>query len=227
MRLSGVCTFRGCGRPERCAGLCKTHNAQRYRGAEVSEVGSSSAGKFKPHRCHPHPSIPGCFEVELTRGQIALVDARHIAVVCAAGTPGWLANFDPCTGSYYAARTLRIEDGRRVRQTMHRLIGDLEGFDPTKQVDHIHHDTLDNRGSELREATRSQNHMNQRMRSDNRARVKGVHMRGPGLYRAVIKRDGKNVSLGQFVTAEEAGAAYAAAAKEAFGAFAHTPEMLQ
>jgi hypothetical protein len=76
-----TCSFEGCDRRVRCAGLCKTHGAQRYRGAELTAIGMSPGGrfetgngsakqKFKPHRCRPHATIPDCFEVELTRGQV-------------------------------------------------------------------------------------------------------------------------------------------------------------
>ncbi len=226
-KQKGVCTFPGCGRRERCSGLCKTHNVQKYAGRELVAIGSSPGGrffvghglskqKFKPHKCRPHASIPDCFEVELTRGQVALVDAKHVGAVCEANTPGWIAQWDSCTEGFYAIRAV----GRK-RQTMHRFVADLEGFDPRKQVDHIHHNTLDNRASELREATRAQNHMNQRLRRDNRAGVKGVGLVRPGRYRAVIKAGGKNRHLGYFSTAEQAGAAYAEAARSVFGEFAH------
>lgn len=83
--------------------------------------------------------------IPLTRGQFALIDSDDYARV----SPfRWLAMPTPTSGgSYYAAANVKDADGRRRTIYMHRLIANA----PTgKEVDHVNHETLDNRRSNLR-----------------------------------------------------------------------------
>lgn len=86
---------------------------------------------------------------------------------------------------------------------------------PTYQVDHKNLDTLDDRWSNLREATHSQNKANQRKPWNNTTGLKGVS-RFRSKYRARIK----GVTLGIFDDPEQAHAAYRQAAVQYFGSFA-------
>ena len=88
-------------------------------------------------------------------------------------------------------------------------------------VDHRNGDSLDNRLDNLRPATRSQNIMNSRLRSDNTSGLKGVsyHPR-KRKHQARITLNGRTHSLGYYDTAEEAYAAYRAEAARRFGPFA-------
>lgn len=88
-----------------------------------------------------------------------------------------------------------------------------------KIIDHINSNKLDNRIYNLREATPQESACNRRV--TNKLNIKGVDMRSPGKYRALIRRDGKIIRLGQYSTAEEAHAAYCHAAKEIHGKFAN------
>lgn len=63
-------------------------------------------------------------------------------------------------------------------------------------VDHINHNTLDNRKCNLRIVTKSQNQMN--------SNYKGVHTRKNGKFYAHIKLNGKMLNLGVYVFEEEA-----------------------
>jgi hypothetical protein len=95
------------------------------------------------------------------------------------------------------------------------------GVWPTDEVDHRNGIPLDNRISNLREASRWQQLGNTRLRSDSRSGVKGVRQSRNGKrWLAHIKRNGKACRLGTFDTIEEASAAYALAAKNVFGEFA-------
>lgn len=60
--------------------------------------------------------------------------------------------------------------GKRVR--FHRIILDLKDI---REGDHIFFQNFDNRKSQIRVATKSQNNMNHRLRSDNTSGIKGVH----------------------------------------------------
>ena len=81
---------------------------------------------------------------------------------------------------------------------------------PGELVDHIHHNTLDNRKSELRLCTRSQNAQNTRKPKTNTSGHKGVS-RDNHKWRATIKINGQRIHLGIFTDINDAIAARAAA----------------
>jgi hypothetical protein len=114
-------------------------------------------------------------------------------------------------------------DGRRY--SAHRAAWLwMTGSWPQHQIDHRNLNAKDNRWENLREATISQNAMNIRGRAKSGA--KGVYFIenekkcGRKRWRASIAKDGKSYSLGNFLTLEEAGAAYDAAALRLHGEFA-------
>jgi hypothetical protein len=88
-----------------------------------------------------------------------------------------------------------------------------------KEMDHINGDKADNRLSNLRLATRTEN-MRNRRGGWGMSGLKGVSLRSDKRLVAKIKYDGKNRSLGAYDTPEEAHAAYCVAAQKAFGEFA-------
>lgn len=92
--------------------------------------------------------------------------------------------------------------------------------DPPGDIDHKDMDRSNNRLSNLRVATRSENLHNSTARA-NRSGYKGVSQNGSG-YMAKITRAGRQIYLGTFVTALEASRAYAAAAKEIYGRFSRS-----
>lgn len=101
---------------------------------------------------------------------------------------------------------------------MHRII--LGITDPKTQVDHINHDTLDNRRENLRIATPQQNSFNQR--SKGISGFKGVGFcRRTGRWQAQITHNYKCHFLGRHATPEEAARVYDAEARKLFGEYAH------
>jgi hypothetical protein len=82
-------------------------------------------------------------------------------------------------------------------------------------VDHANRNKMDNRRSNLRFVTRSQNSINRGHRADYR----GVRLED-GKWRASIGVNRKNIKLGRFDTPEAAAAAYNEAAKKLHGQFA-------
>jgi hypothetical protein len=89
---------------------------------------------------------------------------------------------------------------------------------PPDVVDHINLDAKDDRWSNLRLATYSQNGANARSR---RADLKGIGFeKRTGRYIAQIKVNYRHMHLGTFDTTEAAHAAYLAAARRYFGEFA-------
>jgi len=155
-------------------------------------------------------------EIPLTQNQIALIDDEDFEIV---SKYKWSALWNPCTKSFYAKTDIAKPDGKRTRVQMHRLVMNAQ---PGEQVDHIHHLTLDNRKSELRLCTRSQNQCNTGKHADNTSGYKGVgwHKHNQK-WEAQIALDGKKKHLGYFGTPELAHAAYCKAAHELHGDFAN------
>jgi hypothetical protein len=90
-------------------------------------------------------------------------------------------------------------------------------------VDHISRDGLDNRKSNLRICTVSQNGMNRRGKIGGTSKFKGVS--SPSMtskWVANIRVNGKNKCLGRFENNVDAAKAYDVAAKEYYGEFART-----
>jgi hypothetical protein len=94
---------------------------------------------------------------------------------------------------------------------------------PKETVDHINGEKDDNRWSNLREATYSQNSANRKAMVRNKAGIKGVSWcERDSAWRAYICARGERRALGSFQTKEEAAEAYARAAKQLHGEFART-----
>lgn len=86
---------------------------------------------------------------------------------------------------------------RMHREIMSRVIG--RNLKPSELVDHINHDTLDNRRSNLRICTSVQNAHNYEKYGDRTSRYKGVSWnKGKGKWQAEIKFDSSKVYIGRF-----------------------------
>jgi len=154
-------------------------------------------------------------EIPLTQGQVALIDDEDFEIV---SKYKWYATWSPDTKSFYAMTNVRKLDGKQTTLQMHRIIMNAQ---KGQQVDHFHRDTLDNRKSELRLCSGSQNQHNAVKRTDNTSGYKGVGWhKATQKWRARIKLNGKEKSLGYFATPELAHAAYCRAAAEFHGDFA-------
>jgi len=105
------------------------------------------------------------------------------------------------------------------RYFAHRLAWVLHyGFWPNEQIDHINGDKADNRISNLREATNSQNGKNYGFNTRNTSGVKGVSFcKSTGRWRAIIKVNHKSKCLGRYDTKENAARARQIAEEKYFG----------
>ena len=161
----------------------------------------------------PLDGEPEMIEIPLTQGQVALIDDENYKLV---SQYKWHAHWNKDTKSYYAATNVKKEGGRTLL-LMHRLIMNAQ---KGEQVDHINHDTIDNRKENLRLCTNSQNQHNKGKRIDNTSGLKGVSRYKPsGKWQARIQLNGKQIHLGRFLTPEEAYEAYCKAALELHGEF--------
>lgn len=116
----------------------------------------------------------------------------------------------------YATTTYWDKAAKRYRDVrMHKLI---TGY---ARTDHIDHDGLNNRRSNLRLATHAQNMHNMRPHLGATSQYKGVFLiKKRGVWRAVIKMNDRTRGLGEYVSEIQAAYAYDAAARELFGEFA-------
>lgn len=118
----------------------------------------------------------------------------------------------------YVCTNIRDVNKNNTIILMHRLV--MNCVDDKVSVDHINHMTNDNRKSNLRIATQSQNLMNQSMNKNNSSGVKGVYFdnhRNKWVAEIKINRAKKN--LGGFTDFNEAVEARKKAEEELFGEF--------
>jgi hypothetical protein len=92
---------------------------------------------------------------------------------------------------------------------------------PSKDIDHINGDPLDNRISNLRLASNPQNQANRR-RNAGKDTPKGVRRTQSGKYQARIRVAGKAINIGVFDTESLASNAYFVEAKKYYGEFARS-----
>lgn len=90
---------------------------------------------------------------------------------------------------------------------------------PTDTVDHIDGDSLNDRATNLRHATITQNAWNHKRRAKKADTPMGVRKSASGKFVARIAVNKRQLHLGVFETVEAAEAAYQQARKENFGAF--------
>jgi hypothetical protein len=132
------------------------------------------------------------------------------------------ANHDPtyCRAVRKSSTTRKSKTVYMHRVILSRSIGrDLLFSD---QVDHINHNALDNRRSNLRLARRSDNSRNQKKcRKSTSSRYKGVYFdRFSGRWKSQIQSSCTRSHIGRYDTEIDAALAYDKKATELFGEFA-------
>lgn len=139
-------------------------------------------------------------------------------------TKGYEALVDDCDYKYLSKFSWRVHISKYTQYAkrssksiyMHREILKLG---KSAEVDHINHNGLDNRRSNLRISDKSTNAAN---RKNTLCQYKGVSFQSGRSkpYRVRIKINQKSIELGSFVDLKEAVQAYNKAALLAFGSFA-------
>jgi len=155
-------------------------------------------------------------EIELTQGKVALVDDADYERI---NRHQW---YTFRTGRHwYAARQSPTVGGNRHTIYMAREIMVAQS---DEWVDHKNNEaTLDNRHSNLRICTNSQNQANSKKRAGCSSKHKGVSWnKGTNKWMAYIKVHSKRIYLGLFDDEDDAGRAYSVAAFKHFGEFART-----
>ena len=122
---------------------------------------------------------------------------------------------------WYISKTGYVisQDSEHKAIRMHRLV--MNVTDSKVLIDHIYHNKTDNRKSQLRIVSASQNGMNTVRRKDNTSGVTGVSLDN-NRWLAQITCDGKLIRLGRFNTFDEAVSARKLAEEKYFGEYAYT-----
>jgi hypothetical protein len=155
-------------------------------------------------------------EIPLTQGKVALIDECDGDLI----KFNWSARHDR-KERYYAVRWSPDRETSHVK--MHRIILERmlgRRLLASEQGDHINHDTLDNRRSNLRIANHRQNTINRQKQPGTSSIYKGVSWdKEWHKWRAGIMVEKKRIHLGYFNNEQDAAKAYDAAAKRIFLSF--------
>ena len=142
-------------------------------------------------------------KIFLTQGQFTIVDDADYEWL---NQWTWCAHYNVDNDSYYAERHEKLPNGKTVNVLMHRQVLGLE-YGDKRQGDHIHHDTLDNRRSELRIVTHRQNVSNVKRKVT--SKYVGVSWDSVnGLWFSRITLNKKQKNLGRYAIEKEASDAY-------------------
>jgi hypothetical protein len=131
----------------------------------------------------------------------------------------WVVNKSEKNTMPYMRTAVKQPNGKRkwIRLT-HMIMPPTPGT----TIDHISCDTLDNRRSNLRYATKTEQSRNRRKFKSNKSGSKGVYFENfvkTRPWRASICVDYKAINLGRYSTIEQATEAYAEASKQYHGSY--------
>lgn len=152
--------------------------------------------------------------IPLTKGKYTLVDDRDYGYLM-----GWKWQvLEGKRGRYCAKRSSARKRGEKRKNIyMHRIIMHYDG---NMDIDHINGNALDNRRSNLRICTRSQNHHNAGLRSDNKSGYRGISWREDNkTWAARIDFNNTSKHLGCFENIEDAVLARREAEEQYVGEF--------
>lgn len=153
--------------------------------------------------------------IPLTQGLFALVDGKDFEQL---SKYKWYAT--KAQNTYRAIRHTSSKLGKRKTIYMHR---EILNAPPEVDVDHRNHCGLDNRNTNIRICTRSQNNQNQEAMRGETSKYKGVYWHKKAQkWHSQIKYNKKKIYLGLFNNEIKAAIAYDNKAKELFGEFAKT-----
>lgn len=122
----------------------------------------------------------------------------------------------PSKGKFYWTISL---GGRKYKRSQ-IVFCLVHGRWPVYQVDHRDGNSLNDSPDNLREATQTQNAWNHKKRAKKSPLPMGVKLLKSGKFQARLSVNKQHLSLGAYLTPDEASAAYQAARKTHFGEFA-------
>lgn len=153
--------------------------------------------------------------VSLSKGKFAIIDAQDADYI-----NQWKWTY-LSSGYAFRRKYLGVVDGKEQSEyiLMHRLLMDCpEGY----EVDHINHNRLDNRKSNLRIVTRAQNTHNAGIRSDNTSGHKNIYWyKAYKKWMVTVGANGKSHFIGYYDKLDEAVEAKKLAIKRLHGEYAN------
>lgn len=157
-------------------------------------------------------------KIELTQGRFAIVDDEDYEYL---NQFKWCFKKEPNSEKGYAVR----KEKSKIIHMEFLILEKHSGL----IIDHINIDSLDNRKENLRLCTKAENCQNRSIRKNSSSGYKGVFRtknskKNP--WRARITNNGKRIHLGVFPSKKEAAIAYNEKAKELFGDFAATNNLV-
>jgi hypothetical protein len=134
----------------------------------------------------------------------ALIDTDNLALVDKFPN-SWYAKYDKATRSFYVHGHVSGARSNDKKEMLHRLITNAPSG---MVVDHINHNTLDNRRENLRVVSSAQNQQNRSIHKKSKSGIRGVTWSHKSQkWQAKIKVNNKVRHLGAFETVEEAAVA--------------------
>lgn len=191
-----TCKVEGCNGKHRCKGYCNKHYIQMKRYGEILDRSIKDPNDIVEYEDHAEIVMYSKQHEETGRAIIDLDDV------------------DKVRGYKWGLRkTGYVISGGGI--FLHRLIMNPQD---DMVIDHINHDPLDNRKSNLRICTQQQNMMNNEIRKNNTSGVTGVHFdKSRNKWMAYITYNNRRIFLGYFNNKEDAIEARIAAEIEYFG----------
>lgn len=144
-------------------------------------------------------------KIKLTKGQFTIIDDSDFKKL---SKIKWFATYDKVRNVY---KSINSKFGLLHRFIMNAPKGMV--------VDHINHNTLDNRRCNLRLCTPNQNRYNLNLRKNSKSGYKGISFK-KNHWEVQLKKDKKYIYGGSFKDKIEAAKAYDKKARELFGEYA-------
>ena len=111
----------------------------------------------------------------------------------------WAVRFDKGINNYYVHTGICNDIATTL---LHRFIMNCPNG---KVIDHINHNTLDNRKSNLRICSHQKNMQNRRLQKNNKSGITGIsYIKDANRWRARIKHNNMDIDLGRFSSFEDA-----------------------
>ena len=182
--MKKICSIDGCNNTNILAkGMCNKHYKQIYRhGKTIRTI--YDLNKIILHKDYAEIIL---YDRQGKEKATTLIDLEDLYRV---------KKYKWCCNSYGYVLC------RETKEFLHRFIMNCP---EDKVVDHINHNTFDNRKSNLRICTHQENLRNQSINSKNTSGTTGVSFRkDKNKWRAYITVNEKQISLGNFINKEDA-----------------------
>jgi hypothetical protein len=199
LNKSKTCAIKGCDGVEYSKGYCRKHNRQLFLYGKILPLTIRDTNEIILKENHAEIVLRNIKNKETGRCLIDLEDVEKCKQY------KWRMSKDQYVGNHKV-------------KSIHKFLLDVP--DPKMVVDHINHNTLDNRKENLRKCSCSENSRNQISKTGT-SKYKGVSWhKNDKKWVASIGYKWKTYRLGCFVNEEDAAIAYNKKAKELFGKFA-------